>query len=334
VWIAKLTPALARAPSPSPFEIRAGELMEANPFEVAAVAAVAAVPAIPRVPAVRARGARAAGGARAAIPAIPGIPGIPGTPAIPARKPAELVWWSMVRAEDVIDWHHVLPLHAVWLRGLAAPDRSSVAARDDPLSQVHSTAAILYRHLGAIAGDDTATHAQRARTMRREGERLKTLPAELRSCSFDAEVLETEAAHDLAFSRKQAQQDAITSLRVLYAKGAYPDLVDYLSRVSTPAERAVTIGALSAALPSTLSGATLFARLAPLDALLHGQSAFVIQCHNKRIPLDGPEGVTALLLANHQEWVAPLAGAAALGSSGADDEALTSTLLRTPCLLT
>jgi hypothetical protein len=71
VWIAKLTPALARAPSPSPFEIRAGELMEANPFEVAAVAAVAAVPAIPRVPAVRARGARAAGGARAAIPAIP-----------------------------------------------------------------------------------------------------------------------------------------------------------------------------------------------------------------------------------------------------------------------
>ena len=37
----KLIPALARLPSPSPFEIRAGEMYEANAFMVPAIAAVA-----------------------------------------------------------------------------------------------------------------------------------------------------------------------------------------------------------------------------------------------------------------------------------------------------
>ena len=73
--------ALPRVPSPSPFELGAGELEELSPFlqggspGIAAVAPVAAVLAQARVPAVRANAARGIVGS-AAIPAVVARPAI------------------------------------------------------------------------------------------------------------------------------------------------------------------------------------------------------------------------------------------------------------------
>ena len=118
-----------------------------NAFRVAPVAAVPAVAAVPRVPAVRARPAargRPAVPARAAVPAIPGTPAVA---AVPGHDPAELRWWSYVTLSSVYDATSELPLEAMWQRSMAAPDRTSIAARDDPASRVQAVSATLYRHL-------------------------------------------------------------------------------------------------------------------------------------------------------------------------------------------
>jgi hypothetical protein len=81
-WAAQLSPALARLPSPSPFMLRGGDLVEANPFATPAVAAVAGIPAVPAVAAVRAT--RAAPGR----PRVPGRPAVAAVAAVPARSPA------------------------------------------------------------------------------------------------------------------------------------------------------------------------------------------------------------------------------------------------------
>ena len=297
-WSAKLESALPRAGSPSPFALRAGELMEANAFEVAGVAAVPAVPGRARVPAVRAVRSRGIAGV-AAIPAVPAVAAIPG---VPGRKPPALVWWSLLLVQDSMDGQSVFPLRAIWRRGLAAPDRVHIVARDDPMSRVQALANTLSKHLASMANNPSATDVELARTMRMEGERLLTLPDALRSGSFDSGVLLLEASHDLTYSKKVSQQDGVTVARVLLAKRTYPDAVGYLSQLSSIPARRDAIIDLTAALPAHFANAPLFARLEPLDSFLKLHSAFIVQSANASIPLDGPMGITSLLLKEHEEW--------------------------------
>jgi hypothetical protein len=90
-WVDKLVPALARIPSPSPFLLGAGELVEANAFATAAIPAVAAVPARAAIPAVRRNRARGILGA-ARVPAVDAADAIvldaaPATPALASPPP-------------------------------------------------------------------------------------------------------------------------------------------------------------------------------------------------------------------------------------------------------
>jgi hypothetical protein len=124
-WVDKLVPALARIPSPSPFLLGAGELVEANAFATAAIPAVAAVPARAAIPAVRRNRARGILGAAR----VPAVAAIPGQAAVPASSPPDLLWWSLVPLSSSYDSSSALPLAQFWRRGMAAPDRSSVAAR-------------------------------------------------------------------------------------------------------------------------------------------------------------------------------------------------------------
>ena len=310
-WEGKLVPALRRVPSPSPFAFGAGDLYEVNAFSIAGVGAVAAVPARPAVP------ASGRGGARVA--AVPATPAIPGVAAVPGRLPADLVWWSLVKVGDCHDGSSTLPLKRMWHRGQMAPDRSSVNARDDLTSRVQAVSATLYRHLGALMNDTDATHPQRARAMRHLGDRLSTLPDELRSGSFNPDVLEAEVTDDLAYSMKASQQDSVTAGRVLHAKRAYPDAVDYLERLPSPSARRDTIIALTPCLPNAYASSSLFARLEPLDEFLREHSAFIIQCHNKAVPLEGSDGLTALLRREHAEWGKPVVAPGSSEASAGGD---------------
>jgi hypothetical protein len=295
-WEAKLEPALARTGTPSPFALRLGELVEANAFEVPGRAAVAARPGVARVPAVRARRGVAA------VAAVPAIPAVATVPAVVGRKPVDLVWWSLVTVQDAVDTSSVFPFLALWRRGCAAPDRTSISARDDPMSRVQALAAILSKHLGSILNDDAARDGQRARAMRLESSRLRTLPDALRSGSFDADVLQVEALHDHSYSKKTSQQDGVTAARLLFGARTYPEAVAYLSRLSSVASRRDTVIDLTAVMPARFASASLFARLDPLETFLKLHSALIVQLINSGTPLDGPSGVTALLLKEHAEW--------------------------------
>jgi hypothetical protein len=106
------------------------------------------------------------------VAAIPAVAAIPGQPAVPASSPPDLLWWSLVPLSSLYDSSSALPLAEFWRRSMAAPDRSSVAARSDPSSRVQAISSILYRHLGSILNDRKASHAQRARAMLHSGEQL------------------------------------------------------------------------------------------------------------------------------------------------------------------
>jgi hypothetical protein len=222
----KLIPALARLPSPSPFEIRAGEMYEANAFTVPAIVAVAGV-----------AGARAVGrrGQHGYVPAVQAVAAVVGAP---ARHPAELEWWSLVKVGDALDLTSEMPMLSLLQRGMAAPDRTDASARDDSMGRVQLLSNTLCSHLGHIIGDENASHARRARAVKLMGGRLRSLPDELRSGSFDPDTLEAEAADDFAYARKAAHQDAVTVARLSHCKRAYDQAHGYLMRIpSGPARR-------------------------------------------------------------------------------------------------
>ena len=303
----KLIPALARLPSPSPFEIRAGEMYEANAFMVPPIVGVAGVAG------VRAVGRR---GQRGYVPAVRAVAAVVG---VPARQPAALEWWSLVTVGDSLDRTNELPMLALLQRGMAAPDRTDVSARDNPMGRVRLLSDTLYSHLGLIIGDEHATHARRARAVKLMGSRLRSLPDELRSGSFDPDILEAEAADDFSYARKTAQQDAVTVARLPHCKRAYDQAHDYLMRLSSGPSRRDTIINLTKTLKSVKgSNATLFARLDPLNSFLREQSPFIIQCLNKGTPLEGADGLTALLVKEQEEWSDP-APAPLLSADASDD---------------
>ena len=93
----KLLPALARVPSPSPFEIGAGDLYECNAFYVAGTPAVAGVAGRAAVPA-QGRAGRA-GYIPRQLRVLPVAP----VAAVPARDPPDLKWWSLVKIGDSLD---------------------------------------------------------------------------------------------------------------------------------------------------------------------------------------------------------------------------------------
>jgi hypothetical protein len=295
-WTTHLSSSLVRLPTPSPFELALGDLDAANAFRTAAVPAVAGRAAVPAVP------ARRAAGRRPAARRVPAVPAILAVPAVPARSPAALEWWNLAKVKDSYDSTSEFPLAAMWRRGQAAPDRTSVAARDDAGSRVGNLAAILSRHLLFIIGDENATHAARARTLGRVGNRLDALPVALLSHSFDPDVLEVEYADAFAFARSSDRQDAVTAARLLHAERAYPNLVPLLERLPSVAARRDAVDALSAALPAAVASFSLFARLAPVDEFVKTHDAFILQCFNRGIPVPGAGGIISLVLQQHEEW--------------------------------
>jgi hypothetical protein len=308
----KLIPALARAPSPSPFALLAGELLEANPFSVLGT------PGVPGVPGVRAVPARGRGAAR--VPAVRGVAAIPAVPPVPGRAgPPDLEWWSLVKLGDSYDSSSVLPMLDLWRRSALAPDRTSIAARSNPTSRVTAISAILFNHLGWLAGDSAATHPRRARKLRLGGERLRALPEELRSGSFDLDILETEAADDFTYSLKPAQQDLVTISRFIYVKRAYGDLFDLVIRFPTGAARRDAIINLSSALPTALATGPLFARFEHLNSFVKSNAPLIIQSFNAGMPVGGPDGVIFTLLKQHDEWGKPIGSSTGTGvASGLD----------------
>jgi hypothetical protein len=312
VWEDKFSPALARIPHPSPFSIAAGELVEANPFEIPAVAAVAAVAARAAVRAVRGRGA-------AARPAVPARRAVAAVAAVPARRPAELEWWAATTVGSVYDSDSVFPLKGLWRRGAAAPDRTSSLARFDAASRVQAVSSIIYRHLGWILHDPTASHAQRARALRHSSERLYTMPDPLRSGSFSPDALETEFADDYSYGKSLAQQDAVTASRVMHVGRTYPAVPAYLAGAATVTVRRDALDALTPALSSSFASSSLYARLAPLDVFLKSHAALITTAQNQGTPLDGPQGITSLLLREHDEW-GPAKEQPSLSSSAVDAE--------------
>jgi hypothetical protein len=251
VWEDKLSPALARIPHPSPFALAAGDFVEANPFEIAAIAAVAGVAAQAARRAVPGR--RGA----AARPAVPGRRAVAAVAAVPARRPAELEWWAATTVGSVYDANSVFPLKGLWRRGAAAPDRTSSLARFDAASRVQAVSSIIYRHLGWILHDSTASHAQRARALRNSGERLLTMPAPLRSGTFSPDALETEFADDYSYAKSTAQQDAVTASRVMHVGRTYPAVPAYLAGAVTVTERRDALDALTPALSSSFASSPL-----------------------------------------------------------------------------
>ena len=95
----------------------------------------------------------------------------------------------MIELGHGVDVDDPLPFRGWLARCMAAPDRTSSKARADPTSRVQAVGSTMSRHLKLISSNDAATHAERARTFRRFGDRLSTLPSELRSGSFDPDVL-------------------------------------------------------------------------------------------------------------------------------------------------
>ena len=350
-------------PTPSPFDFAAGDLEVRSPFltggtaatpavpATVAVPAVAAVAGVPARPAQPARPARRAGGGNRALPAIPAVPAaravravaavpavlatpaMPAAPAVPPSGPPALLWWYLVAVGHGIDQAGVLPFLGFCRRGLLARDRCSAAARDDETSIVRAVSLTLLSFVAGVSPfvgrDGAAGHAVPsdtvlARHFRRFQTRLLALPDELRSGSFDADVLEVELMDDVAYgSGLEAKQQAVTIARLPFIRRAYPNVFDYLSRVGSSAARVTTLEKVSGLLPKKGAEQPLFHRLADLELYFQEHSAFLVQCWNKGLPIEGADGVTSLLLKERDEWAessstkvsAPDAGDALLGSS-------------------
>ena len=304
--------ALARVPSPSPFEILAGEIAVRSPFALAGTpavpgrAAILAVAAVAPVVGIRAaRGpppvvaVRAVRGVAAVLP-VPAVPAVAAVAASPG--PPELQWWSYVTVGHSVDRVGPFPLLAFATRGLMAPDRCSPAARSDPTSYVRAVGDVLARHLTSSLGASAAPVAM-ARHFRRFQDRIASLPDALRSGSFDPEVLEVELGDDVSYGGDVASQDAVTVARLAFIGRDLPDLHAYLVHVgSGVAKHGSALSSLTAVLTSAEAKATLFHRLPPINAFLASRTAFLTQCWNKGLPAGGVDGVTSLLLKGHEEW--------------------------------
>jgi hypothetical protein len=101
--------------------------------------------------------------------------------------------------------------------------------------------------------------------------------------------------------KDQERQDAVTAGRLLHTRKAYSSLYDYLARLPSITARRDNIDTLTAVIPSKFASSSLFARLAPVDQFLKHHSALIFTSQNQGIPADGPAGITALLLQEHQE---------------------------------
>ena len=355
--------AVGRAPVPSPFEITPTSIEILHPFlqgGTPAVAAVAAVPAVlavvgaVAVPQVAARAATArapAVVAAARIPAIravvgrPAVPAVAAVAAVPASGPAELAWWSHVRIGDSLDRTHPLPFRSMVARGMIALDRCSALARSDPASRVRVVSSYLLPHLATSMGLkdvmlSSASAISVARHFRHFHPRLRALPDELRSGSFDPDVLEAEMIDDLSFMGTEAQQDSVTAGRLEHVQEHFPSLFTFLSHSSNGAGKVAVLQRLSGVLSEAATRLALFPRLSLLDVFLASHSSFITQCLNKGIPLEGADGLVSLLQTEHDDWKASnlTTGAAApaaddsLGGSGRSGRALTEPALKR-CLI-
>ena len=147
--------ALARVPSPSPFEFGPMDLLERTTFlqggtpAVIGVAGVAAVPPVAPVAGVRANRALGIVGVPAirARPGVPGVAAVAAVAAVPAVGPADLAWFHMVQVGHRVQAGANFPLRDFLLLGAIMPDSQSVAARDDPTSRVRSVVGALRLHL-------------------------------------------------------------------------------------------------------------------------------------------------------------------------------------------
>ena len=333
--------ALARMPSPSPFEFGPNDLQERTTFlqggtpAVVGVAAQAAVPPVAAVAAVRANRALGVVGVRAvrARPGVPGVAAVAAVAAVPATGPADLVWFHMVQVGHRVQAEASFPLREFLLLGAIMLDAQNVAARADPTSRVRSVVGALRLHLEESVGS-SAQDAALARRFRRFGDRIATLPKELRAGSFDADAREIELTDDIAYGGDTAAQDGVTLGRLEHVKAAYPILHTLLAKCGSRASKMSVLSKLSAVLTEAQQKFSLFYRLEPLDGFLSNHSAFLTQCWNKNLPLDGADGVISLLLRNKEEWedtdkggeVSQLEGASGDGASGA--RGLSSAALR------
>ena len=244
-------------------------------------------------------------------------PAVAATPATAAvGGPAELVWWSLLTLGRTIDKTSVLPFLGFAKRCLLAPDRTSAAARADPTSHVRATSDILVRWIRAGAGP--VADPMLARFFYRLAGRIEALPDELRSGAFDADVLETELRDDVAYgTRSGHEQDTITLARLQYVEPAYPSLHELLKRLASQSSKGTSLTQLTRVLTTGEAKQPLFARLEPIDTFLAGHAAFLTQCWNKSLSVDGADGVVALLLKDHKETQA-LGGGWAAAPGDAD----------------
>ena len=319
--------AMGRVPSPSPFlitpasiEIREAFLTGGTPAVpgIAGVPAIPAVAAVAAVPGTRARPASRGVAAQLAIARVPGtrarafvpaVPAVPAVAAIPPSGPAELAWWHRVTLGDCIDRTHPLPFLSMIGRGLVALDRCSAAARSDPASRVRVVSSYLLPHLASTMGLkdvmlSASTAISVARHFRLFHSRLRALPDELRSGSFDPDVLEAELVDDLAFTGSEADQNSVTAGRLAYIQPDFPDLFNFISHATNGAGKVAVLQRLGGVLTDGALKQTLFARLSLLNAFLASHSSFIIQMLNKQIPLEGADGLVSLLLAEHEDWKA------------------------------
>ena len=312
-FLGALEVALPRLPTPSPFLLAGGELEVPTPFlqggspAIPAIPAVAAVLAVAAVPGVRARRAGAAGPAVTAVravagrAAVPGVAAVPAVPAVPPSGPIALEWWNMVLLRRVVDTSSIFPFLTFCRRGLLTLDRCSAAARADPTSSVRAVADMLATY--ASEGVSGATPAGVARAFVRLTPRLSALPDELRSSSFDAMVLEAELADDIEYGKGVvARQDVITSSRLLFARRAYPELMALLDLAGSAAARASALMLLRPLLQPSEARQPLFGRLGPLNTLVLSHNAFLVQCYNKSLPLEGEHGILSLLIKEKTEF--------------------------------
>ena len=327
-FLGALEVALPRLPTPSPFLLAGGEIVVPTPFlqggspAIAPIPAVAAVPAVVAVPAVRARRAGPAGPALVAVRGIPGraavgaVTAVPAVPAVPPSGPAALEWWNMVQLRRVVDTSAIFPFLDFCRRGLLALDRCSAAARDDPTSSVRAVAGMLANY--ASEGVAGVSPAGMARAFVRLAPRLFALPDELRSGSFDSMVLETELADDIEYGKGVvARQEMITSSRLMFARRAYPELLTLLDLAGSGAARASALMSLRPLLQPAEARQPLFGRLGPLNTLVLSHNAFLVQCYNKSLPLEGEHGILSLLIKERSEFTGN--NRAATGGGGADE---------------
>ena len=297
----KLEAALPRAPSPSPFLLGVGDLETPSPFfyggtaRVLAVAAVAGIAAIPAVVAVAGRravrgGAPAVAAVRGqrAVAAVPPVLAVAAAAAVPPSRPGELIWLNLVQLKARLDTTSIFPLAAFLSLGLAAPDRCSQVARNDPTSHVRGVADALLTGLCAHLGirSSSVGDAAAARQFPSFSDALELLPIALRSHSFLTDSKEAELIDAISYSGDIPRQDKVTTARLEYIGRDYAALHAVLQRAPNRATRASVVRTLAPFARGFRDGASLFDHLDAVDVLMQEHAAFLVQCWNTFLPVD------------------------------------------------